>query len=362
MTSLGEKLRAAREEKDLSIDTVARDTNIARRYLVAFEAEDFIQFPSETHAKGFMRTYSEYLGLDSNEMLSLYKLVKIQETPTPIKELLTDSSGPPKALPFIVIFIILLGGAGAYFFLNWNKPESVVEPAVHVVANYTLEQGVLEQRFYAGDSLTVPANGDFYKFTLANFGEVVTIDTPAGPLILDLSQTVSVDINNDGANELKISLEDYSRTDSLMGAWIRFELEGETTGEAVAVAENTVTTNANTATAAARTVFSGAAPYPFTLQAEFQGFCMFRWQILREANRPGRTEQYFARGNELSITAQNGVRLWASNASAVKLQAIGSGRTQAVEIGGSGEVVVVDIAWQRDETSGWKLAVVRLEN
>jgi hypothetical protein len=157
-------------------------------------------------------------------------------------------------------------------------------------------------------------------------------------------------------NELAISLEDYSRTDPLMGAWIRFELQGDSIGEAVPVAENALAAEDN-----AWTVFSSTTPYPFTLQADFQGFCMFRWQILREANRQGRTEQYFARGAELSIQAQNGVRMWVSNAAAVKIQAIGSGRTQAVEIGRPGEVVVVDIAWVRDETGGWKLAVVRLE-
>jgi cytoskeletal protein RodZ len=361
MTSLGETLRKTREEKGLTIDSVARDTNIARRYLVALEEEDFVQFPAEAYALGFMKNYSEYLGLDTNEILSLFKVIKMQESPIPMKELLTKSSRSPKVLPIAIIFLVLLSGAGAYFLFGRRQSEITAEPIVHVAANYIFESGVLEQRFYAGDSLTVPANGELYKFTLANFGEVVTVNAPSGPLILDLSQTVSVDINNDGVGELSISLEDYSRTDPLMGAWIRFEIQNGTV-EAVPVAENTAAASAVASTDVARTVFTSTTPYPFSLQAQFQGFCMFRWQILREANRPNRTEQYFARGNELSMQAQNGIRLWVSNAAAVKLQAIGNGRTQAVEIGGAGEVVVVDIVWMRDETGGWRLAVVQLEN
>ncbi|MDR1232075.1 MAG: helix-turn-helix domain-containing protein [Spirochaetaceae bacterium] len=362
MTSLGDTLRKAREDRGLTIDDVARDTNIARRYLVALEEENFAQFPAEAYAQGFMKNYGEYLGIDTEEIFSMYRVLKMQETPIPMDKITEKPRVAPKVLPVVIILFILLGGGGAYFFLSRSKPETKAEPVAHVVQNHIFESGVLEQRFYAGDSLTVPANGEFYKFTLASFGEVVTIDTPSGVLILDLSQTVSVDLDNDGINELAISLEDYSRTDPLMGAWIRFELQGNGVGEAVSGTENTAT-NATAVADNARTVFSSTAPYPFTLQAEFQGFCMFRWQVLREANRSSRTEQYFARGTDLSIQAvQNGVRLWVSNAAAVKLQAIGSGRTQAVEIGGPGEVVVVDIAWVREETGGWKLAVVRLEN
>ena len=153
-----------------------------------------------------------------------------------------------------------------------------------------------------------------------------------------------------------------------MGAWIRFDLQG---GMSNAVAAETApaagsggisTAPVADLPAAAKTIFSSTAPYPFTLQVQFQGFCMFRWEILREANRQGRTEQYFSRGGELNIQAQNGIRLWVSNAAAIKLQAIGGGRSQAVEIGGPGEIVVADIAWMRDEASSWKLALLRLEN
>ena len=81
-----------------------------------------------------------------------------------------------------------------------------------------------------------------------------------------------------------------------------------------------------------------------------------------ERDRRERKEQYFQRAEELSITAQNGIRIWASNAQAARFQVIGGGRTVPVEIGAGGEVVVVEIRWIRDDDGRFRLVLIRLEN
>jgi hypothetical protein len=88
---------------------------------------------------------------------------------------------------------------------------------------------------------------------------------------------------------------------------------------------------------------------------------MFRWEILAERDRRDRNEQYFQRSDELNIQAQNGIRMWVSNAAAVKIQVIGGGRTVPLEIGGVGEVVVADVRWVRDEDGRFRLILLRLE-
>lgn len=45
MESIGEKLRLARERNNLTIDQIARDTHVAKRFLKALEDEDFSVFP-----------------------------------------------------------------------------------------------------------------------------------------------------------------------------------------------------------------------------------------------------------------------------------------------------------------------------
>ncbi|PKL17475.1 MAG: hypothetical protein CVV49_10955 [Spirochaetae bacterium HGW-Spirochaetae-5] len=87
MESIGDRLRQAREAKKLTVKNVAIDTNMAPTYIEALEDEDFDKFPGETYIIGFLKTYSEYLKLDPDEMVMLYKGYKIGESATPLEEL-----------------------------------------------------------------------------------------------------------------------------------------------------------------------------------------------------------------------------------------------------------------------------------
>jgi len=87
LESIGEKLRSVREAKKLNIRDVAKDTNIAPRYIEALESEEFDKFPGETYITGFLRSYAEYLKLDADDMIQSYKGYKIGESVTPLEEL-----------------------------------------------------------------------------------------------------------------------------------------------------------------------------------------------------------------------------------------------------------------------------------
>jgi cytoskeletal protein RodZ len=87
LESIGERLRSVREAKKLTIREVAKDTNIAPRYIEALEGEEFDKFPGETYITGFLRSYSEYLKIDADEIIQSYKGHKIGESVTPLEEL-----------------------------------------------------------------------------------------------------------------------------------------------------------------------------------------------------------------------------------------------------------------------------------
>jgi transcriptional regulator with XRE-family HTH domain len=72
MSELGARLIRARETRGLTIEDAERDTRISRRYLQALEAEQFDAIPAPVYARGFLRSYSQYLGLDPQEMLRLF--------------------------------------------------------------------------------------------------------------------------------------------------------------------------------------------------------------------------------------------------------------------------------------------------
>lgn len=73
MSDLGELLRRARAYKGVSLRDAERATRISRRYLEALEAHDFEQLPPATYARGIVRNYAQYLGLDPQVVLSLYQ-------------------------------------------------------------------------------------------------------------------------------------------------------------------------------------------------------------------------------------------------------------------------------------------------
>jgi cytoskeleton protein RodZ len=72
MTELGELLEQARAFKGVSLREVERATRINRDYIAALEAEDFAQLPPSAYARGIVRNYAAYLGLDTKTVLDLF--------------------------------------------------------------------------------------------------------------------------------------------------------------------------------------------------------------------------------------------------------------------------------------------------
>lgn len=67
--SVGQLLRAAREEKHLSIPQVAVETRIRQLYIKAIEDGDLDSLPGEIYKVGFIKTYATFLHLDPFEIL-----------------------------------------------------------------------------------------------------------------------------------------------------------------------------------------------------------------------------------------------------------------------------------------------------
>lgn len=64
MQSIGEQLKQAREARKLTIKQAVQATRIRSYYLEALESDDLAAIPSPAQARGFLRLYTEYLGLD----------------------------------------------------------------------------------------------------------------------------------------------------------------------------------------------------------------------------------------------------------------------------------------------------------
>ena len=67
-SAVGDKLRDARETRGLDLHRVERDTKIRIKFLAALEDGEFTELPGDVYARGFLRNYATYLGLDADEM------------------------------------------------------------------------------------------------------------------------------------------------------------------------------------------------------------------------------------------------------------------------------------------------------
>lgn len=95
MSELGSLLVRAREARGLTLEDAERDTRISRRYLQALEAEQFEVIPAPVYARGFLRSYSQYLGLDPQETLGLFPREDDSEYGEPTAP--TTTNAPPRA-------------------------------------------------------------------------------------------------------------------------------------------------------------------------------------------------------------------------------------------------------------------------
>lgn len=69
MGELGRILKEGREGKGLSLRDVEESTKIRKKYLQALEEEDFEKIPGRTYARGFLKNYSNFLQLETDELL-----------------------------------------------------------------------------------------------------------------------------------------------------------------------------------------------------------------------------------------------------------------------------------------------------
>ena len=132
--TLGEKLRAAREARGISIRDVAEQTRIAPMYIECIENDNYKPLPGGIFNKGFVKSYARFIGMDENEALQDYsRLLSQTESSTPPleefrsyrPEVLTDDRASQSSLATIIIAGVILAimTFGIYMIVNWLRSE-----------------------------------------------------------------------------------------------------------------------------------------------------------------------------------------------------------------------------------------------
>lgn len=72
MSSFGEQIKRERELRKISLEDIAEATKISARYLRALERNDFSELPGGVFARGYVRAYAQFVGLDEEATVEAY--------------------------------------------------------------------------------------------------------------------------------------------------------------------------------------------------------------------------------------------------------------------------------------------------
>jgi cytoskeletal protein RodZ len=129
VSDLGQLLKKARTERGMSLEDLQDITKIRKRYLEAIEEGNYKVLPGNFYVRAFIKTYSETVGLEPEEVLRLYRSVippalPEEQTNEPIrrKRSNVDSRrlervGRWASSILLVSFIVLIFGI-VYYFVN----------------------------------------------------------------------------------------------------------------------------------------------------------------------------------------------------------------------------------------------------
>lgn len=174
---IGAVIRAARENRGLTLDQVSKDTRVTVSHLRAIEDMTPNIIGEAVYVKGHIRTYARHLGLNADDILTRY-LKECAILKDPEKQDIAPpqvSRSLPVAVPVLGLVVLGLMGAAAFFFLSNDQPKkpsakagaaattaaapgassaptaqpgAPVRPALRIVA---LRHAMLEVRSSAGD-------------------------------------------------------------------------------------------------------------------------------------------------------------------------------------------------------------------
>jgi cytoskeleton protein RodZ len=197
--TVGEQLKAAREERQMSLTDVAAQTRIPIRHLEALEASDFAALPGSMYSIGFSKSYARTVGLDQKVIADEMRAELAQGghagfiPATPDYEPADPGRVPPRWLAWTAAGIALAGLIGYFvwrsIFLSPDAPavpvaETEIAPtkSVDTAATPAAPKGgvvvitandmvwakiydadnkrLFEAEMKAGDAFTVPADAN----------------------------------------------------------------------------------------------------------------------------------------------------------------------------------------------------------
>ena len=154
--SFGSWLRQQREIRNINLREISENTKIGMRYLEALEEDRFEVLPAPIFAKGFLREYAKYVGLDPDEVVNFYLTAEqrhraehggddasgVHPVPPHGYNTPVSTAPPPNPLPWLiaaVLIVLALVIGGIVWYVKHRhaaapatseQPEAVATPTL----------------------------------------------------------------------------------------------------------------------------------------------------------------------------------------------------------------------------------------
>ena len=122
--SFGEELKRERELREISLREVSEATKISLRYLEALERNDFRNLPGGVFNRGFVRAYSQFIGVDPDSMVDAYMHAETAVLGPGAKQSLVsdDTANGGKRFVWVwVVVAVLIAATASYFGWTYYK-------------------------------------------------------------------------------------------------------------------------------------------------------------------------------------------------------------------------------------------------
>jgi cytoskeleton protein RodZ len=133
LETVGQDLRAARLRRGDDLATVSKVLKIRKDHLEAIEEDRLDALPGRTYAVGFVRSYADYLGLDTGQCLERFKAEIAGRTDADQQPQVTvidedDHRRLPQGWKIIAGVVVILMAWGAWYVLH--STDSMTAPPV----------------------------------------------------------------------------------------------------------------------------------------------------------------------------------------------------------------------------------------
>lgn len=135
--SVGADLRAARLRRGEDIRGIAQALRIRRDQLEALEESRYDALPARAYAIGFVRSYAEYLGLDSRHVVERYKAELDRNEADAVDIRFPEGQREERRLPrgtALIVALIVASGAYGGWLLTKSTDEMVAARVAEPVA------------------------------------------------------------------------------------------------------------------------------------------------------------------------------------------------------------------------------------